>query len=240
MGIKVVLVDDHSVVRHGLRLVLEELGFTVIGEGSDGLEAIDAVAKLRPNILLCDLMMGHMNGLEVTRQVSKKYPETSVIILSMYSDESYVTEALRAGAKAYILKDTSPEDLNKAVTEVLKGNHYLGSPFSEKAISLYMEKTQDKTDDPYYTLSNREREILQMVAEGMTSIEIANKLCLSPRTIDAHRAKVMRKLSLNSRIDLIRYAQRQGIIPAEHFQKELDCPDSCTTYRVNMKSILAS
>ena len=216
MSVNLVLVDDHVVVRHGLRLVLEELGFKVVGEGSDGLEAIDLVDKLRPNILLCDLMMGKMNGLEVTRQVSKKYPETNVIVLSMYADESYVIEALRAGAKAYILKDSSPEELSQTINEVLKGKHYLSSPFSEKAISIYMQKTEGNNQDEYATLSNREREILQMVAEGMTSIQIAKKLYLSSRTVDAHRAKMMRKLGLHTRIDLIRYAQRRGIIPNEN------------------------
>jgi len=215
MSVNLVLVDDHSVVRHGLRLVLEELGFKVVGEGADGLEAIDLVDKLKPNILLCDLMMGSMNGLEVTRQVSKKYPETSVVILSMYADESYVIEALRAGAKAYILKNSSSEELFQTITEVLKGKHFLGAPFSEKAISIYMEKTADVSQDEYYSLSNREREILQMVAEGMTSIQIAKKLFLSSRTVDAHRAKMMRKLGLHTKVDLIRYAQRRGIIPTD-------------------------
>ena len=162
-------------------------------------------------------MMGSMNGLEVTRQVSKKYPDTKVIILSMYADESYVIEALRAGAKAYILKDSSSEELLQTITEVLKGKHFLGAPFSEKAISIYMEKTADATQDEYYSLSNREREILQMVAEGMTSNQIAKKLFLSSRTVDAHRAKMMRKLNLHTKIDLIRYAQRRGIIPTDTF-----------------------
>ena len=217
MSMNLVLADDHSVVRHGLRLVLEELGYKVVGEASDGLEAIELVDKLKPDILLCDLMMGSMNGLEVTRQVSKKYPDTKVIILSMYADESYVIEALRAGAKAYILKDSSSEELLQTITEVLKGKHFLGAPFSEKAISIYMEKTADATQDEYYSLSNREREILQMVAEGMTSNQIAKKLFLSSRTVDAHRAKMMRKLNLHTKIDLIRYAQRRGIIPTDTF-----------------------
>jgi DNA-binding NarL/FixJ family response regulator len=227
MVVNLVLVDDHSVVRHGLRLVLEELGFKVVGEGSDGLEAIELVAKLKPDILLCDLMMGSMNGLEVTRQVSKKYPDTKVVILSMYSDEGYVIEALRAGAKAYILKDSSSAELNQTINEVMKGKHYLGSPFSEKAISTYMDKTQDASEDEYYTLSNREREILQMVAEGLTSVQIAKKLFLSSRTVDAHRAKMMRKLNLHTKVDLIRYAQHRGIIPTDNVaSKEADLHSS--------------
>jgi DNA-binding NarL/FixJ family response regulator len=216
MSVNLVLVDDHSIVRHGLRLVLEGLGFNVVGEGADGLEAIELVDKLKPDILLCDLMMGSMNGLEVTRQVSKRFPATKTIILSMYADESYVIEALRAGAKGYLLKDSSSEELLHAITEVLKGKHYLGSPFSEKAISIYTEKVADATQDEYNTLSNREREILQMVAEGMTSVQIAKKLFLSSRTVDAHRAKMLHKLGLRTKVDLIRYAQRRGIIPADN------------------------
>jgi two-component system response regulator NreC len=211
----IVLADDHNVVRHGLRLTLEELGFEVAGEASDGLEAVRLVEELKPDILICDLMMGSMNGLEVARQVSSRHPEVGVIILSMYSDESYVVEALRSGAKAYVLKDCSAEDLMQAIAEVKRGKHYLGSSLSERAIEVYMKKTTDDVQEPLGTLSTREREILQMVAEGMTSKDIARKLFISPRTVDAHRAKLMHKLSLHSRADLIRFAQRRGIIPNE-------------------------
>jgi len=217
----IILADDHVVIRHGLRLTLEELGFKVIGEASDGLEVIQLVEKLKPDVLLCDLMMGNMNGLEVARRVSKQYPKVGIIILSMYSDESYVIEALRAGAKAYVLKDSSAEDLQHAINEVVKGKHYLGSSLSERAIEMYSQKTTDGIQEPFDTLSAREREILQMVAQGMTSNDISEKLFISSRTVDAHRSKLMHKLSLHSRADLIRFAQRRGIIPSEiPFSKE--------------------
>ena len=215
----IVLADDHNVVRHGLRLVLDELGLKVVGEASDGLEAIRLVEELKPDVLLCDLMMGSMNGLEVARRVSKQYPKVGVIMLSMYSDESYVIESLRAGAKGYILKDSSAEDLKQAVSEVIKGKHYLGSSLSERAIEMYMKKTADDMQDPYDTLSSREREILQMVAQGMTSNDISKRLFISSRTVDAHRSKLMHKLNLHSRSDLIRFAQRRGIIPTETLKK---------------------
>jgi DNA-binding NarL/FixJ family response regulator len=212
---KIVLVDDHPIVREGLRVLLEQLNYVVIGQASDGLEAIKLVEELRPNILMVDLMMGKMNGLEVTRRVSKQYPETSVIILSMYKDESYVIEALRAGAKAYVLKESYSEDLTRAINEVLSGKRYLGSSISERAIEAYSEKTISEFQNPYETLSIREREVIQMVVHGMTSKQIAETLVISPRTVDIHRRNIMRKLALHSRDDLTRFAQRQGIIPAE-------------------------
>lgn len=211
----IVLADDHVIVRHGLRLTLEETGFKVVGEASDGLEAIQLVKKLQPDILVCDMMMGSMNGLEVSRQVTKQYPKVNVIMLSMYSDEVYVIEALRAGAKAYVLKDSSAEDLVHAINEVTKGKHYLGSSLSERAIEMYAKKTTNGIQDPFDTLSTREREVLQMVAQDMTSTDISKKLFISPRTVDAHRSKIMHKLGLHSRSDLIRFAQRRGIIPTE-------------------------
>ena len=213
--ITIVLADDHNVVRHGLRLTLQELGFEVIGEASDGLEAIQLVEELKPDILLCDLMMGSMNGLEVARRVSNRHPKVGIVILSMYSDESYVVESLRAGAKGYVLKDCSGEELQQAITQVSKGKHYLGSYLSERAIEAYVRKANSGIQDPFDTLSSREREILQLVAQGMTSKDIAERLIVSPRTVDAHRSKLMHKLSLHSRSDVIRFAQRRGIIPAE-------------------------
>jgi DNA-binding NarL/FixJ family response regulator len=186
-----------------------------VGEASDGLEAIQLVEELKPDILVCDLMMRNMNGLEVARRVSNQHPKVGIVMLSMYSDESYVIEALRSGVKAYILKDSPAEDLVQAIREVIKGKHYLGSSLSERAIEMYMKKTANDMQDPYDTLSSREREVLQMVAQGMTSNEISKALFISSRTVDAHRSKLMRKLSLHSRSDLLRFAQRRGIIPNE-------------------------
>lgn len=215
MNNRIVLADDHNIVRQALRSLLKELGFQVIGEASDGLEAFNLVNQLKPDILIVDLMMGSMNGLEVTRRVTKECPETGVIILSMYKEESYVIEALRAGAKAYVVKDSSTEDLSRAIQEVIAGKHYLGPSISERAFQAYAEKTITEFQEPYDTLSVREKEVLRKVADGMTSRDIGKLLYVSSRTIDTHRANIMHKLCLNSRADLIRFAQRRGILPSE-------------------------
>jgi two-component system response regulator NreC len=211
----IVLADDHVIVRQALRSLLKELDFQVIGEASDGLEAFNLVNELKPDILIVDLMMGSMNGLEVTRRVSKDCPETGVVILSMYKEESYVIEALRAGARAYVVKDSSTKDLLRAIEEALAGKHYLGPSISERAFQAYAEKTVSEFQEPFDTLSVREKEVLRMVAEGMISRDIGKLLCVSSRTIDTHRANIMHKLCLNSRADLIRFAQRRGILPPE-------------------------
>lgn len=211
----IILADDHSIVRHALGVLLKSLNFEIVGEASDGLEAINLVNELKPDVLIVDLMMGSTNGLEVTRRVSRECPKTGTVVLSMYKDESYVIEALRAGAKAYVTKDSSTEDLLQAICEAAAGKRYLGSSICERAIQVYSEKTVSKFQDPYDALSIREKEVMHMVAKGMTSREIGKSLFVSPRTIDTHRTNVMHKLGLNSRADLIRFAQRRGILPLE-------------------------
>ena len=218
----IVVADDHIIVRQALRTLLKDLGFEVVGEASDGLQAIDLVYELKPNILIVDLMMGSMNGLEVTRRVKKEYPGTCIVILSMYKDESYVIEALRAGAQAYVAKDSSKEDLLRAIHEAIAGNRYLGSFVSELAIQAYSEKRASEYREPYDTLSLREKEVMRMVVEGKTSKEIGESLFISARTIDTHRANIMRKLNLNSRSDLVRFAQRRGILPPENSFIEIE------------------
>lgn len=212
----IVLGDDHHVVRQGLRALLEaEPDFSVVGEAADGLEVVRLVEKLKPDVLVTDLMMGGMNGLEAARQVSKVSPHTNVVMLSMHGNESYVIEALRAGAKAYVLKESSSEDLVHAVREAAAGHHYLGSSLSERAIETYMSKSASATQDPYESLTTREREVLHLVAQGRTSIEIAEKIFISRRTVEIHRANMMRKLGLHTKTDLIRYALRRGILPSD-------------------------
>lgn len=212
----IVLADDHTIFRRALRGMLEDLNYEVVGEAADGQEAINLVGELKPNVLIVDLLMGSMNGLEVTRHVSRACPKTSVVVLSMYKDESYVIESLRAGAKSYIVKDSSPEDLLKGICEAISGKHYLCSSISEQAILDYSEKTISKIQEPYNTLSNREKEVLQMLAQGQTSRDIGKVLFLSSRTVDTHRANIMRKLNLKSRSDLVRFSQRRGILPPEN------------------------
>ena len=207
------LADDHPVVRRGLRSLLEETpDFRVIGEAGDGLEAAQLVARLRPDVLVLDLMMEGMNGLEVTRQVMKHSPGTVVVILSMYGNESYVLEALRCGAKAYVLKDSTADDLVHAIQAAAAGHRYLSPPLSERALERYIEKTEATELDPYDRLTVREREVLHLVASGCTHAEIAARLCISPRTVETHRARVMRKLGLRTTVQLIHYAMRRGIL----------------------------
>ena len=214
MGIiNIVLADDHHIVRKGLQALLAiESDFKVVGEASDGLEAVKLVERLKPEILVLDLMMGGINGLEVTRQLNKKCPQTGIVVLSMHSNEAYVLEALRCGAKAYILKDNTTEELVRAIHEVAAGRRYLSAPLSERAIEAYTEKTITNSQDPYEHLTTREREILQMAAQGLSNSEIANRLFISPRTVETHRANVMRKLSIRTQAELLKYAMVRGII----------------------------
>jgi DNA-binding NarL/FixJ family response regulator len=211
--ITIVLADDHNIVRKGMRALLgAERDFHLVGEASDGLEAVQLVERLHPDVLLLDLMMPGLNGLEVTRQVCKRSPQTRVVILSMHANEAYVLEALRNGAAGYVLKDASVAELVQAVRDVVAGLRYLSSPLSERAIEAYVGKAKEAPLDRYGTLTTREREVLQLVAEGNTSAEIADLLSISPRTVETHRANMMRKLDLHTQTDLIRYALQRGII----------------------------
>jgi two-component system, NarL family, response regulator NreC len=209
----IVLADDHTVVRAGLRALLAaEPGFEVVAEAADGLEAVRLVERLQPDVLVVDVMMPGLNGIEVTRQVRQRVPKTRVVVLSMHAHEPYVLEALRHGAGGYVLKDASSEQLTQAVREVAEGRHYLSPPLTERAIAAYVERAQPAAMDPYELLTTREREVLQLAAEGKTNPEIAQALTLSPRTVEMHRGNLMRKLDLQTQTDLVRYAIRRGII----------------------------
>ena len=210
----IVLVDDHHIVRQGLRSLLEaEKDFTVVGEASDGLEAIRLVEKVHPDVLVVDMVMGGMNGIEVTRQVCKNGNHTAVVILSMYDNENYVFEALQCGAKAYVLKDSTAHELVRAIRQALAGRRFLSPPLSERAIDVYLQKTKTTTFDLYDTLTTREREVLHQAAQGASSAEIASRLFVSRRTVENHRASMMRKLGLHSQTQLIRFAIQRGILP---------------------------
>ncbi len=212
----ILLADDHQLVRQGLRALLDaEPDYAVVGEAANGLEVAPLVEELQPDVLIIDLMMPGLNGLEVTRRISQRAPETRIIILSMHANEAYVTEALRNGASAYVLKDSSASDLAHAVREVTAGRRYLSPPLSERAIQAYLQKAQDSAPDPYDALTTREREVFHLAAQGYNNTDIGAELSISPRTAEIHRANVMRKLGLNTQTDLIRYALRRGIIPME-------------------------
>lgn len=212
--ITIVLAEDHNVVREGFRSLLDgEPDFTVVGEAADGLKAIEVVEREDPDVLLVDIKMPRLNGLDVVRQVRTRSPRTQVIVLSMHANEAYVMEALRNGAAGYILKGAGADELIEAVTTVVDGRRYLGSPLSDRAVEAYMEKATDAALDDYDTLTNREREVLQLVAEGYTNAEIAERLFISRRTVESHRSNLMSKLGADSQADLIRFALRRGLIP---------------------------
>lgn len=214
--IKIVLADDHQVVRKGFKALLaSETDLVVVGEASDGLETIQMVEKLQPDILVLDLMMAGLNGLEVTRQLSKKNPKIGIVILSMHSNEAYVLEALRSGARAYILKESPPEDLIQAVRDVYAGKQFLSAPLNQRAIEVYTSKIDTKPINPYDQLTTREREILQLTAQGDTSVAIAARLYISPRTVETHRTNLMRKLNLHNHGQLIQFAIQHDIIPGK-------------------------
>lgn len=213
----IVLADDHPVVRQGLRALLEaETDFRLIGEAGDGLEAVQLAERLCPNVLVLDLMMPGLNGLEVARRVSQRTPQTRIVILSMYASEAYVLEAMKNGAAGYVLKDSTAADLVKAIREVAAGRRYLSSPLSERAIEVYIESAKATTLDLYDTLTTREREVFQMVVEGRTNAEIAARLMISPRTVETHRANLTRKLGLRTQTELVRYALRRGILSLDN------------------------
>lgn len=216
MPVRILLADDHPVVRLGIRNLLEaEPGFQVVGEVADALQVIPQVEALQPDVLVLDLIMPQLNGLEITRRMARSAPQTRIVVLSMHANEAYVIEALRNGASGYVLKGSEAGELIRAIHEVLAGGRYLSPPLSQHAIEMYVEKAAGTPLDPYETLSTREREVLHLAAEGHTSPEIGTRLFISTRTVETHRANLMRKLGLRTQTDLVRYALRRGIVPLE-------------------------
>ncbi len=214
--ITLVLADDHHVVRQALRTLLEsEPGFVVVGEAFDGLRVTDLVVRLEPDILLADLMMPGLNGMEVTRQVRKRCVGAKVILLSMHMNEAHVLEALRSGVHGYVRKDETAADLIGAIRSVAAGKVYLSPPFSDQAIEAYRQRAAEAERDPYERLTAREREVLHLAAEGLGNAEMAARLGISPRTAETHRARVMQKLGLRRLADLVRFALRRGLMPLE-------------------------
>ncbi len=210
--VDILLADDHDVVRQGLRALLEsEADLRVVGEAVDGLEVVPQVEKLRPHLVILDIKMPGLNGLDVARMVRARAPETKIIMLSMFSDEAYVVQALRNGASAYVLKESKASDLLEAVRTVAAGGRYLSPPLSEKSIESYLAKASAAAIDPYETLSPREREVLQLAAEGHSNPEISTRLGISPRTVETHRANLMKKLGLKGQTDLVKFAVKRGL-----------------------------
>ena len=213
--ITIVLAEDHHIVRQGLKALLTtEKTFKLLGEASDGLEAVELVKRCKPNVLVLDLMIPRLHGLEVVRRVRDEHPATRVLVLSMHSDEPYVVEALRSGALGYVLKDCTTSNLPEAIRSVAAGKRYLSPVLAERAMDAIFQNPGQPNLDAYETLTERERLILQLAAEGLSNPDIAAKLFISPRTAETHRANLMRKLSLHSQTDLVRYAIRKKIITA--------------------------
>lgn len=214
METKVLLADDHRLMRSGLRLVIERNPeFTVVGEADDGRQATAMAEALKPDVIVMDIGMPNLNGIEAARQITEKHPGIAIVMLSMHSDEGYVLRALRAGARAYLLKDSAEEDLTGAIQAVRDGKSFFSPAVSKVLLQDYMRKLQRAgVEDSYDLLSGREREVLQLVAEGKSSKEIAGLLNLSTYTVETHRSNIMQKLNLKGIPELILYAVRKGLI----------------------------
>ena len=212
--IKIFLADDHTIVREGLAKLLEgEAGLQVIGEAENGREAVLKVEELKPDVVLMDIAMPMLNGIEATRQIKKNRPETKIIILSMHSHERYISELFRLGASGYLLKSAAGTDIISAIQAALKGETYLSPSISHKVIEDYLSlKKESYQENLYNRLSNREREVFQMIAEGTSTRKIAEVLFVSPSTVKTHRANIMEKLEMNNISQLIQFAIHLGIV----------------------------
>ena len=211
---RILLADDHGIVRRGMRSLLDtEPGVEVVGEASNGREALKLLEALRPDMAILDVAMPMLNGIEVTAQAMKAFPELKVIILSMYADESYVVRALTAGARAYLLKEATEEDLLPAVRAVAGGRSFFSPAISSILLADYVRHLKQRgLEDSYDILSDREKEVLQLLAEGRSNKEAAAVLNLSLSTVETHRLKLMQKLSLHNTAEIVLYAVRKGII----------------------------
>jgi DNA-binding NarL/FixJ family response regulator len=213
MAISILLADDHEIFRQGLQMVLESYpDFQVKGQAADGLEAVRLAEHLRPDVVIVDMIMPGLNGLDVTREIKQHFPKIHIIMLSMYDDESYVLDALQNGASGYVLKESNTTILVQAVHAVMEGQKYLSPPLTQRAIQAYIQQAQNKNNNEYNSLTNREREILHLSAESLSSTEIAKRLSISVRTVDTHRTNLMRKLGLHSQGELVTYAHKQGVV----------------------------
>lgn len=211
---RILIADDHGIVRKGLRLQLEQHeAFQVVGEAEDGREAVRLAEELSPDVVIMDVAMPNLNGIQATAQITKRSSSTQVIILSMYSDESYLTRSLAAGAKGYLLKDNAEVDLYRAVQVVAQGKPFFSPVIANTLLEDYMRQMQQRgLEDSYDLLTDREKEILQLLAEGKSNKDIASELNLSTYTVETHRTRIMQKLDLHSATDLVLYAVRKKLI----------------------------
>ena len=215
--IKIFLADDHTIVRQGLAKLLEaESDLEVIGEAEDGREAVNKVGKLKPAIVIMDIAMPLLNGIEATRQIKKILPQTNIISLSLQSHDRYISELIGLGASGYLLKDSTGGEIIKAISAAVKGDVYLSPTISRRVIDDYLTlKKTSSREDLYAKLSNREREVFQMIAEGRSTKEVSDILCVSPSTVKTHRANIMEKLKIENISQLIQFAIRLGIVEVQ-------------------------
>jgi two-component system, NarL family, response regulator NreC len=215
--LRVLLADDHDVVRKGLRYLLsEDPGIEVVGEASDGREAVGLAEQLKPDVLVIDIAMPHLNGVQATAQITKRDPKIAVVILTMYTNEVYLTRALDAGARGYLLKDSVGPDLLRAVRSVTAGKPFFSSAVTHTILEDYVRRIrQENVQDSYDLLTDREKEVLQLLAEGKSNKEAAALLAISPTTVETHRTHLMQKLDLHNTADIVLYAVRKKIIATE-------------------------
>jgi DNA-binding NarL/FixJ family response regulator len=212
--LRILLADDHTVVRQGLRKVLEERpDWVVVAEAGNGRDAVKRAEELKPDVAILDVAMPLLNGIEATRQIVKRSPATRVLVLTMHSDEAYVNQILKAGATGYLLKDSADIDLIQAVGAVSQGKSFFSPGVARLMLDDYVRQLADKgISDRYESLSERERETFQLIAEGKANKEIAHILSISPSTVETHRARIMEKLDLHSAAEIVLYAVRRGVI----------------------------
>ena len=208
-SIRIILADDHLLIRASLKSLMAEFtGVEVVGEAGDGREAIELIAKHQPNLAIMDITMPGLNGLEATRRVVKEHPQVRVVVLSQHADETHVLQALRAGASGYVLKGSAPRELEMAIQAVARGEIFLSPAISKHVIEVYLNKAADGQANSLDLLTPRQREILQLIAEGKSSKQIAQLLDASVKTIESHRASLMDRLDIHDVAGLVRYAKR--------------------------------
>lgn len=214
--IRIILADDHLLIRASLKSLMAEFtGVEVVGEAGDGREAIELIAKHQPNLAIMDITMPGLNGLEATRRVVKEHPQVRVVVLSQHADETHVLQALRAGASGYVLKGSAPRELEMAIQAVARGEIFLSPAISKHVIEVYLTKAADGQANSLDLLTPRQREILQLIAEGKSSKRIAQLLDASVKTIESHRASLMDRLDIHDVAGLVRYAIRHGLVSTD-------------------------
>jgi DNA-binding NarL/FixJ family response regulator len=214
---RIVIAEDHTILREGLRALLSSSpDFDIVGEAEDGREAVRCVEKLKPNLILTDLSMPRMNGMDAIREIRRRAPETKILVLTVHKTEEYILATLKAGADGYLLKDSTHGELLAAVRHVLSGKHYISPGISDKVLDGYLEGRKTlKTRTSWETLTAREREILKLIAEGYKNKQIADDLCISVKTVEKHRANLMEKLNLHNVQALTTYAIERGLVSRE-------------------------